>query len=101
MRSLRTIACAFGVFSAAPYSVAAVDCAAPKTPEQQIICKVPELLEVSRRLSSAYEDALRQAGAYRTDLECDQGIWEGSGLQCYRNVECIKQRYLDRISSLQ
>jgi len=80
---------------------AAVDCGAPLTREQRVVCATPELMNLDQQLWSVYKTALAAtSGTERKQFEHDQAAWEVSSGGCGDRVDCITKRYTDRIAVL-
>ncbi len=82
--------------------LAAVDCNYPRSMQQGVVCRTPELMDLDHRLSVVLEDLLpKLSPEERHHLEGEQGDWDVSSGGCWDRVECLKKRYLDRIAELE
>jgi uncharacterized protein len=103
MKKIQALCCTLIMLSSAELLTATVDCRAPRTRQQRVVCASPELFDLDRQLSAALEraKAVRPAGSEQAQLEYEQTAWELDSGGCWDRVECIRKRYVDRIAALE
>jgi uncharacterized protein len=80
---------------------AAVDCRGPRNRQERVVCASPELLDLDLRLSSVFQKvlAIRPESKHK-QLQYEQISREDSSGGCWDRIDCIKERYTERIAAL-
>lgn len=81
---------------------AAVDCRAPRTRQQRVVCTNADLVELDRQLETAIQKAMAASSeSAREQLRIEQSSWESESGGCWDRLDCIRKRYEVRLAAVE
>nr|WP_246226475.1 lysozyme inhibitor LprI family protein [Pseudomonas atagonensis] len=77
-----------------------MDCTKASNAVESAICASKNLYELDSRMGTLYRDLMKVTDPSRTDVKTAQRQWLKVRNQCTNDVDCLQQRYLERLQVL-